>query len=117
MLSRFSRPVLAGGDEECEEVFVRLRMWARLALIARGWRIVAGGVTMGCALGLGSWALGQEDPDFERLAFDFERPHTVTIYPTEGGESYRSGRVFWYLPYTLTNEGKAKAKFFVSVSA
>jgi len=55
-----------------------------------------------------------------RLHFEFGKPKAVTIYPGQdvdllpSGEP-RSGRTYWYLPYTLTNRSGLGASFFVTV--
>lgn len=56
------------------------------------------------------------------LDIKFEKPRTVTIYPGNDAETNqsgipRSGRVYWYFPFTLTNKGDKPEKFFVSVRA
>ncbi|MGE3166030.1 MAG: hypothetical protein AB7O52_14080 [Planctomycetota bacterium] len=84
----------------------------------RRWHIT--GALLG-ALVLVATARAQDEVAIEQLDFTFEKPRTVVIYPTEGAAKDASpteaGRIYWYLPYKLTNTGAASAKFFVTLSA
>lgn len=69
-----------------------------------------------------SAAFGQDDEvSIEQLDFTFEKPRTVVIYPSEAAlkdaDPLEAGRIYWYLPYQLTNKGPESAKFFVSLTA
>lgn len=59
--------------------------------------------------------------ELEELTFTFEHPRTVIVYPGEDGVRDAgpadSGRIYWYLRYTLVNKGNNDASFFVSLSA
>ncbi|MCA8959307.1 MAG: hypothetical protein KDC38_02290 [Planctomycetes bacterium] len=64
----------------------------------------------------------EEGSKLNPLSIKFEKPRTVTIYPGTDVENDvsgipKAGRVYWYLPYTLTNTGSDAEKFFVSVKA
>lgn len=72
----------------------------------------------------GGLAQGQDDDaaKIARLEFKPGKPKTVTIYPGEGSDltpsgSLQEGRLYWYLPYTLTNKSDKTASFFVTVRA
>lgn len=61
-------------------------------------------------------------PEIARLEFKFETPRMVTIYPGDGRDVRsdgipRSGRAYWYLPYTLVNKGKKPGTYFVTMRA
>lgn len=61
--------------------------------------------------------------ELERVEFKWEKPRTVVIYPGSddrsgsSGEILAAGRIYWYMPYTLTYKGKEEAQFFVSINA
>ncbi len=64
----------------------------------------------------------QEGKKLNPLRIKFEKPRTVTIYPgddsgVDAAGIPKSGRIFWYFPYTLTNAGDQSEKFFVTVRA
>ncbi|MFQ5653480.1 MAG: hypothetical protein ACE5GW_01970 [Planctomycetota bacterium] len=57
-----------------------------------------------------------------QLEFKLEKPKTVAVYPGSdvGGSASgipQSGRVYWYLRYTLSNKGKKEGRFFVTLTA
>jgi len=64
----------------------------------------------------------QDAGDIAQLVFTAGTPKSVTVYPAPDGDSargdtVRSGRLYWYLPYTLENKGTEGGKFFVTVRA
>ncbi len=64
----------------------------------------------------------QDASDIPQLDFTAGQPKSVTIYPGSGsgiapGGSLESGRLYWYLPYTLKNKGEKAGSFFVTVRA
>ena len=72
--------------------------------------------------GTSSTVQSQDAADIARLEFTPGKPKSVTVYPTEDGESARgatveAGRLYWYLPYTLENKSPKGAKFFISIRA
>ena len=96
-----------------------VRPGRRWAVPMVGAAIVLLGLTFLLTLNDGSAA---QEAELERLEFKPGVPHTVTIYAGAGGDgdrvSYRrSGRIFWYLPYSLKSLSSKKTKFFVTVSA
>ena len=96
-----------------------VRPGRRWAVPMVGTAIVLLGLTF--LLTLNDRSVAQE-AELERLEFKPLVPHTVTIYAGAGGDgdraSYRrSGRIFWYLRYSLKSVSSKKTKFFVTVSA
>ncbi|MFN0057102.1 MAG: hypothetical protein ACKVX7_01475 [Planctomycetota bacterium] len=89
-----------------------------------GARFVASiGLLLGLLLVANSGSAQDEKSTLERLGVKLQLPRTAPIYPgvdvEEGAANAipKAGRIYWYLPYTLTNESGRDAKFFVSVRA
>lgn len=62
----------------------------------------------------------QDGTKLDHLEFKFGKPKTVIIYPVDeklkDAENVEAGRIYWYLPYTLKNNGDSAKKFFVTIS-
>ena len=68
------------------------------------------------------WRSPQDASEIAQLEFTPGTPKSVTIFPGggDGGSataSLETGRLYWYLPYTLKNSGEKAGSFFVTIRA
>jgi hypothetical protein len=86
-------------------------------------------VTFGGASSALGWRTLQDAPEgkagevqIAQLEFTPGQPRAVTIYPgngsgVSGGGTLESGRLYWYLPYTVENKSAKAGSFFVTCRA